>query len=347
MFNKNILLCLVLAFSFSPLVVADTVKLNPDHPERYVVVKGDTLWDISERFLQDPWLWPKVWNINPAIKNPHLIYPGDVIALIFVEGKPMLTVERGRPTVKLSPQKRISKIDTAIPTIPIDAIKQFLEYPRVLTEKQLESAAYIVAGEEGRLISGAENKIYVRGIKHNDLQKFSIYRPGDAYIDPTSKKKEILGYEAIHVADSIVLKHGDPATLLIQSSNHEVLIGDRLLPISKDMDINQFFQPHAPEADVNGLIISVLNGVSRIAQFDIVVLNLGTENNIEPGHVMAIRQKGQEIRDTVNPKMGKTVRLPDEHAGTMMVILPFERVSYALVMEATKDIRVLDSVVNP
>ena len=345
---KTILLGIYLGFSAMVITAyGDTVKLNPDHPDRYIVVKGDTLWDISAKFLQDPWLWPEIWHINPDIENPHLIYPGDEIILTYVEGKPVLTIQRGRPVVKLSPHARASKLEAAIPTIPIDSIKQFLEHPRVITKNELDDAPYIVASEEGRLISGTENKIYVRGITDRENIEYSILRPGQAYTNPGGRKKDILGYEAINVGDAKVIKFGDPATLYITKSSREILIGDRLLPRSKEEEISQHFLPHAPDAEVNGLIISVFGGVSRISQFQVVVLNLGIQDNIETGHVLAIYQTGETVRDTINPKMGRKVKLPDERAGTLMVIRPFERISYALVMEAKRDLRIYDSVKNP
>lgn len=345
---KTIFLGIFLAISTAQISAsADTVKLKSDHPDRYTVVKGDTLWDISARFLEDPWLWPEIWHINPEISNPHLIYPGDVIQLNYVEGKPVLTVQRGRPTVKLSPHARASKLETAIPTIPLDSIKQFMQHPRVISKHELDDAPYIVASEEGRLISGTENKIYVRGISDRDHLEFSILRPGEAYIDPEGGKNEILGYEAINVGTAKVLKFGDPATLYITKASREILTGDRLLPITEDDEVSQHFIPHAPGKEMHGLIISVFGGVSRISQFQVVVLNLGIQDNIEPGHVFAIYQSGETVRDTINPHMGRTVKLPDERAGTLMVIRPFERISYALVMEAKRDIRVFDAVKNP
>jgi len=345
---KTILLGIYLVFSAAVnTVYADTVKLNPDHPARYTVVKGDTLWDISAKFLQDPWLWPEIWHVNPGITNPHLIYPGDEIVLTFVDGKPVLTVQRGQRVVKLSPHPRASRLETAIPTIPIDSIKQFLQHPRVITKHELDDAPYIVASEEGRLISGTENKIYVRGITSRDNVEYSILRPGQAYMNPGGRKKDILGYEAINVGEAKVIKFGDPATLYITKSTREILIGDRLQPITKEEEISQHFLPHAPDSSMEGLIISVFGGVSRISQFQVVVLNLGIQDNTETGHVFAIYQSGDTIRDTINPKMGRTVKLPDERAGTLMVIRPFERISYALVMEAKRDIRVYDAIKNP
>jgi LysM domain len=342
---KTIFLGIFLVLSAATMTAhAETINIKPDHPDRYTVVKGDTLWDISAKFLEDPWLWPEIWRINPDIADPNLIYPGDVIILTYVEGKPVLTVQRGLPTVKLSPHARASKLEAAIPTIPIDAIKQFLQHPRVISKHELDDAPYIVASEEGRLISGTENKVYVRGIPDKENIEYTVLRPGDPYTNPGGK--EILGYEAINLGEARVLKFGDPATLYITKATREILIGDRLLPNSKE-EVSQHFLPHAPDKEMNGLIISVFGGVSRISQYQIVVLNLGTQDGVETGNVFAIYQSGDTVRDTINPKKGRTVKLPDERAGTLMVVRPFERISYALVMEAKRDLRVYDSIRNP
>ena len=320
---------------------ADTLTLRPDHPTRYTVVKGDTLWDISARFLKDPWLWPKIWRVNPQIDNPNLIYPGDVIVLKYENGKPVLQVERGRQTVKLSPHTRTSPIEEAIPTIPVDAISQFLMHPRVLSEKDIDSAGYVVADEDDRVITGASDTIYARSLPDKHATDYDIYRIGDAYRDPETN--DLLGYEALRVATAKVVKSGDPTTLVIATSNRETLVGDRLLP-AQPQGIEQYFQPHAPAKQVKGRIISVLDGVSRIGQYQTVVLNLGTDKGMAQGDVLAVYQKGETVHDTVE---GGKVTLPDLRAGLVMVVKAFDHVSYALVMKAEKDMRIFDTVKNP
>ncbi len=348
MANRLLILCMVVMLAIGTTATADTVKLKPDHPDRYVVVKGDTLWDISARFLADPWLWPEIWAINPEIKNPHLIYPGDVISLEYdANGKPRLTLTRGRPTVKLSPEKRITPLNQAIPTIPMDAIKQFLLYPRVFTREEVEKAGYIVAQDEGSLISASEDKVYVRGIRPEDGNDYYIVRIGDAYRNPGAKRKDVLGFEALQIASAKVVSFGDPSAVIIGKANREILIGDRLFPMMEEEKLEQHFLPHAPDFAIEGQIISVLDGVSRIGQYHTVVLNKGTGDGLEVGHVLAIYQTGEVTRDTVEPRRGKKVQLPNERAGAVMVVRAFERVSYALVMEATRDMRLLDTFTNP
>ena len=173
---KSLALALAL---LATAVYADQVVLKDGHPDRYVVVKGDTLWDISERFLDSPWLWPEIWYVNPQIENPHLIYPGDIINLVYVDGKPQLRVQRGKGTYKLSPQARVERLDKAIPTIPIDAIQQFLTQPLVADQSTLENAAYVVSSADEHLIVGAGDRIYVRGSAEDDGDRYHVFRPGE------------------------------------------------------------------------------------------------------------------------------------------------------------------------
>ncbi|MBL1259135.1 MAG: LysM peptidoglycan-binding domain-containing protein [Thiotrichaceae bacterium] len=341
---------LMLALLMPPSVtIADNLNLKEGHPDQHSVVNGDTLWDISAKFLQDPWRWPEIWEVNPALENPHLIYPGDIIFLSYVDGKPVLKVNRsetriagGPNTVILSPYPRISTLDHAIPMIPYDAIRQFLDHPFIMTPEEVEHAAYITASEEGRLISGNDHKIYVRGLP-NTYSEFDVIRPGTPYYNNPKRKKEILGYEAIKLATAKVEAFGDPATLRIKHSAKEVLVGDRLVP-SRQQDISQNFNPKAPSKQVSGQIISVPAGITRVSQFQIAVVNIGTVDGLKTGNILAVFQQGREVRD---PITGQKVQLPDERAGIMMVVRTLNRFSYALIMEASRDIRLYDMVRNP
>lgn len=324
------------------LYAADVV-LNPDHPDRYVVVKGDTLWDISSMFLRDPWLWPEIWYVNPQIANPHLIYPGDILTLVYVDGKPQLRVQRGRD-VKLSPQVRVESLESAIPTIPIDAIEPFLTKPLVVSEKDLEIAPYVVASADEHVVTGAGDRVYARRIQGEDVGLFDLFEPGGPYVDPDTG--DVLGYEAIYVGEGAVQRFGDPTTLLLTQTDREARVGDRLWPTMQEAPVTHF-TPHAPAPGTEGRIISVYGGVSQIGQFDIVVINRGTDDAMEVGHIMKIFRAGETVRDVVSGKRGDTVRLPDEEAGMLMVFRTFDRVSFALVMKATNAIHVLDYVRAP
>lgn len=338
-----------------PMVVKaepEPVELRPDYPQKYTVVKGDTLWDISSYFLKDPWMWPELWQVNPQIDNPHLIYPGDVLTLYFIDGRPMLRVDRpgmpdemrgkAYPTVKLSPQVREKSLDEAVPTIPLDAVRNFLTRPRVLSEGELEMQPYVMAHTENRLASGAGYTLYARGIKKDEVYpQYDLVRAGEEYVDPDTE--EVLGYEAIYLGTARLREYGDPSTLYVTEANREILRGDRLLPKGEDR-LQYRYMPRAPEGDVSGKIIAVVDGVAQIGQYQVVVLNLGRQEDMEPGHVMAVMQKGPEVRDTVS---GDDVKLPDTKAGSVMVFRVFDRVSYALVMRATKAIHINDIVTTP
>ncbi len=285
---------------------AAEVVLNPAHPQSYTVVRGDTLWDIAGRFLSHPWQWPDIWQVNPQIKNPHLIYPGDVVTLTYVDGKPILSLTRSR-LVKLTPSVREQAHDNAIPPIPLDAIHQFLSRPKVVTQAEIEASAYVVGSQDEHLAVGAGGRIYIRGLSDDAGDKFSVYRPGGAYKDPDTGA--VLGYEALHVADVQLHKLGDPATGVLTWSNREVLKGDRLMP--QELDESPDFIPRAPGGEVDGRIISVVDGVSQIGQHHVVVINRGAADGLEPGHVLGIFQAGQEIEDPIGTKMAHRQRLDD------------------------------------
>jgi hypothetical protein len=341
--------CITLFTLAGSVAVADTIKLKANAPDKYTVVKGDTLWDISAHFLESPWRWPEVWSYNPQIKNPHLIYPGDVVYLEYdTEGKPILRVSRGQATVKLSPKVRAERVDTPIATIPLNAIQQFLGQPRVMSQNEIDNSAYIVSGKDTRLMSGSGDRIYARGLipGQDPNSRYAVLRIGDPYRNPGAKSDDILGYEAIHVADAQVIDFGDPSTLVVEDSTRETLVGDRLVP-KKASGLDQTFIPRPPEMPVEGQIISVIDGVSRIGQFQTVVLNKGDQDGLETGHVLAVFQKGAVVRDTNAKKRGEKVTLPDQRAGIVLVYRTFDRVSYALVMDAERDMRVYDAVRNP
>lgn len=331
-----------LIFSGAALA-ADPVAVNPAHPDRYTVVTGDTLWDISGRFLRDPWRWPDVWHVNPQIENPHLIYPGDIIEMTYVDGKPRLRLVRGSD-VKLSPKIRTSALQDAIPTIPIDAIYPFLSRPYVVEQGELDSAPYIVDFADEHMAGGSGQNVYVRSIPTEDHISFDVVRAGGPYKDADTG--EVLGFEALYIGNAELLRTGDPATLLLTRTGQEVLVGDRLLESADDQPLEAFY-PKAPDSQINGSIISVMNGVTQIGQYNVVVLDRGANDGLKPGDVLAIEAKGEVIRDDVTPERGDTVKLPDEDAGHLMVFRTFSRVSFGLVMDATRAIHVLDRVHNP
>ena len=341
----SILRSLALALAvLATAAYADQVVLKDGHPDRHVVVKGDTLWDISEKFLDSPWLWPEIWYVNPQIDNPHLIYPGDIINLVYVDGKPQLRVQRGKGTYKLSPRIREERIDRAIPTIPIDAIRQFLTQPLVAEQDTMKNAAYVVSSADEHLIVGAGDRVYARGLKDDEGDRFHVFRPGEAYVDPVTK--EVLGYEALYLGDGTAERFGDPSTVRLTSTTREVNIGDRMMPITQE-DVHAYFTPHSPEDAISGTIIAVVDGVSQIGQYQIVALNRGTREGVDVGTVFEIYQAGEVIPDQVSTERNATVKLPDEKAGLLLVFRTFEKVSFGLIMKASSALHVGDHVRTP
>lgn len=322
-------------------VLADEIELNPSHPDRYVVVKGDTLWDISARFLQTPWRWPDIWQANEQIANPHLIYPGDIIELTFIDGQPRLTLKRGNG--KLSPSVRRTSLNNAIPAIPIDAIAAFLNNPRVMTQEEYETAPYIVAFDDEHILGSPGYKAYVRSFLDGIDDGYIVVRQGEEYKD--GETGESLGFESVFIAESAVTLKGDPATVMLSKSTREVRKGDRLLPALEGPIVQNYF-PHAPDSDIKGRIVGVVDGVSQIAQFDVVVIDRGEQDGVEVGHVLQIDQAGETVRDVVAGG-GAEVTLPDEKAGVLMVFRVFERVSYGLVMQSKRVMHRGDVVHTP
>jgi hypothetical protein len=323
------------------------VPLNPDHPERYVVKPGDTLWDISSMFLRDPWYWPEIWNVNPQVANPHLIYPGDVLTLVFVDGQPRVQLERGAAatgTERLSPRIREEDLTEAVTAIPYDVIAPFLTKGMVLERNEIEKLPYVVALREGRLMGATGNDAYVRGTDLKDDITYNVIHVGDKLVDPDNG--DVLGYEGVFVGEGNIRRGGDPATMVLNRSAREALEGDRLLEAQADISL-QFF-PRAPDRKVDGQVIHVVDGVGQFGQYQVVAINRGERHGLAPGHVLTIWQAGDKINDRVKGGLlGRKVQLPDEQAGTVMVFKAYDRLSYALVMRSSTAMKVLDRVRNP
>ena len=324
-----------------------SIPLSPDAPDRYVVRKGDTLWDISAMFLKDPWYWPEIWQVNPQVANPHLIYPGDILTLIYVDGEPRIVLERGGlSAARMSPGVRIIALDEAITTIPYEQISAFLTRASVLEKDEVSRLPYVLAARGDHLIASAGIDVYVRGDVSGVGSGYNIVNVGGPLRDPDDNK--IVGYEALHVGEGRITRGGDPSTLFINESSREVLNGDRLL--SQDVTLALNFFPRAPEQDIEGQIISVVDGVSRIGQFQVVVINRGARDGLAEGHVLTTFQAGDTVTDrySKNGLLGsERVTLPDEAAGTMMLFKIYDRISYGLIMKADSEIRVYDAVRNP
>lgn len=324
------------------------IQMQASAPKTYVVRKGDTLWDISYRFLKTPWRWPEVWRGNPEIKNPHLIYPGDIIRLYYIDGKPQLTVNQSLSdgSGKLKPSIRESSLADSDSGIAIRTIRPFLIHPEIVAEETLENSPHIIASQDEHLIYGENSKVYVRGLQDDSLgSRYSVFRAGSTFNDPVTG--ELLGYEAIHTSDAEVIRSGNPTTVVLLDTVREVLRGDRLLPAKPRPD-DYYFIPHSAPAGSRGEIISVFDSLNQIAGYNIAIINLGTRNQVEPGHVFAVNQRGRVITDRYHQKdQSEDVKLPEERSGLIMIFRSFEKLSYGLIMESSRPIRVADTVAAP
>ncbi len=326
----------------------DTVKLRDDVPLTYIVKKGDTLWDISGIYLEEPWRWPELWDSNPQIDNPHLIYPGDVLTLRWEDGRPRLGLA-SRGDVKLSPEMRSEPLDTAIPPIPRDQIDPFLRANRVLDPEAIGALAYVIAGDAKRIISGLGDRVYARGPVDPEDRAFGIIREGGPIVDPITQ--EVLGITAVDIGSGSLLDPPEQVLtpemvkeLEITRMTEEIRIGDRLIPLEEGI-LDAFFQPKAPDVEIeNGFMVAVASGVTQVGPMNIVTINRGSREGVELGDVLAIYQTGEIVNHPVTKEM---VSLPDVRAGVLMLFAVYEKASYGLVLSATRPLEVGDKVKNP
>lgn len=357
MFKQNVLkrnvLCFVGAFLLSFHCFAEDAKLAADHPDTYLVKKGDTLWDISGKFLEKPWLWPEIWHNNPEIENPHLIYPGDVIKLVYIDGKPRLTVDRGEagkttklspscPEGKLCPTVRTEALENPIPAIPLDIIDPFLVGDRIVTANILDGAPYALMGSQQHVVTGAGDNFYARGVFDKNVPVYGIFRQGKVYRD--EETEELLGIQAIDIGSAKVKNsENDIAQLAILRSTKEVRSNDRLIP-NEERRIESIFYPSHPEKKVEGKIIDVMNGVSQVGRMNVVVINKGERDGLVVGNILAIYEQGDRVKD---PVTGEWLKLLNERSGLLMVFNVFEKTSFGLVLQADRPLAVGAVLRNP
>ena len=346
-------------------------ELAPNAPDEYTVKPGDTLWAISRLYLLRPWRWPELWGMNiNEIANPHRIYPGQVLYLDKSGGRARLTTRRGAGgeggTIKLTPRTRFDSLSgMALPTLNPSLIEPFLSEPIVVDENTLQAAPRIVAGNDSRVLLSRGDRAYARGEKDSPLvevpgplQNYRVFRNATPLKDPGTG--EILGYEAQYLG-KVRLQRGEsttvetkddkdyitvvPATVDVIAAREEIRAGDRLLPEPPRQLLS--YAPRAPSTQVEGRIVSVYgNAVQFAAQNQVVAINKGTRDGIDSGHVLAILKNGETILDRTGEKK-ETIKLPNERIGLLMVFRPFEKVSYALVLEINDTPRAGDFIVNP
>jgi LysM repeat protein len=330
--------------------------VNSTAPKHYTVKRGDTLWGIASMYLKDPWLWPEVWVINPQIPNPHLIYPGDTLALAYgADGRPLVGVEQAG-AVRLDPRLRSTPLDGAIPTIPYTAIAAFLSRPAVMTSEEIRGAPYVLAMRDLHQVAGSGIEVYVRHLSAPENARFAVMHVAGPLVDPDDGK--VVGYEGIYTATALVQRAGDPAKAMLIDPARETLAGDRLLS-SDTNDVPTTFTPRPPATQVRGQVIDVVAGTDLAGQFEVVVINRGKRHGLEPGSVLAVDQAGDVVRDLYRGghKIGDTVgvgtsfapkvRLPDERSGTLLVFKVYDRVSFGLIIGASGTIHTYDVVRNP
>jgi hypothetical protein len=360
------------AFAAEPENRSDIrLDIRSDAPDRHIVVKGDTLWDISSKFFKDPWKWPQIWGFNKdTIKDPHWIYPGDVIYLDRNSGTLRIgQAETGGAggtgaardatgksdagaasdaggVVRLSPRVRdIGSDHDAIPSIPASAIAPFLSRPLVIEEGALKDAPVLIGAREGRVILGNNDTTFAKGLPSDKGDKWQIYRPGKTFVDPDTN--EVLGIEAIYLGKAEVTNFADISTVAITQSIEEIYPGDRLIVPSIE-EVSTYL-PRAPEKNISARVISVYGGVSQAGQNTVITLNKGKRDGLESGHVLALYQKGEVVKVKSDSLFGgnQLFTLPDQRYGLVFVFRVFDKVSYALVMQTKLPVQLLDRANTP
>jgi len=356
------------------------LTIKPEAPDRYVVVPGDTLWGISQRYTDSPWRWPDLWNLNrDQIRNPHLIYPGYVILLDRERGQLSIagTPQPGAPTtpgttssttpstvptaptatptstapgvVKIGPSVRAESLARQeIPSIPAAAIEPWLSRPLVIEADGLEKGPTIIATQNDQVMVAPGQSAYVRGIGSSKDDTWFVYRKGNALVDPDTN--QTLAYEAIYLGTAQVTRPGDPATVTLTSAVQEVAAGDKLVAAGRPQPVN--YAPRAPGGQLRGRVISIYGGIAKVGEAgpqSVLSVNRGKADGVEVGHVLALYSLGATVRDTSKPKgaADERIQLPDERVGLAFVFRVFDRISYALVMQISKPVRPLDVVQTP
>ncbi|MDN3653048.1 LysM domain-containing protein [Thalassotalea ponticola] len=363
---KKILITIVCLFT-SLIALADVLQVKENAPKTYVVQKGDTLWDISAMYLNEPWLWPQLWRINPEVNNPHLIYPGDTLRLVFnVQGEPMLV--KGKPSLKWSPQiRKTLKDQNPISYLPFDVVAPYLDYARVLTGKEFAQAPYVLGGDEKYKSNMEGALLYVKG-ELNSQQHYAIYEKGEPVIDPQTQ--ESLGYHAKLIGTAQGVRKGNltdkkPSSLYLDSSNQEIRAGSIVLPVNEGQLYPAVYAMQAIKGkDIEARMISSRNLVREFGKFEVVLLNKGERDEIRMGEVYGIYRQSPDVIETddgpiyeedasswyrlTRPNASdRRISMPKEQIGHLMVFKVLEKTSYAIVLATHKSVHIDDTVGAP
>jgi len=315
----------------------------------YVVQPGDTLWSIANHFLKDPYYWPEIWYANPEIENPHRIYPGDHISIVFVGDRPRLTVG-------LRPHIRYESLPPVVSALPLDKLRPFLNHDQVLSEEDLESAPYVLANREGAIHASSDDIAYVRPDLDADQQRYAVVEKGKELVD--SRSGELLGYRAIYKGEAHLQATGDPSTVELKDVVREVQEGDRLVEMTEEA-FDRDVQPQIPAFAIDASVILLPDAITQVGNNQVIVIDRGTESGVQPGDLLKINKRGRVVSDRFAPREegdevkrlrdleGPAVALPDYPIGTAMVFRVYDRVSFALVAKATKPVHVGDRARTP
>ncbi|MFN4148311.1 MAG: LysM peptidoglycan-binding domain-containing protein [Rhodocyclaceae bacterium] len=334
---RHIIFALILAISTAAALAQSApspapIELAPDAPERHIVVPGDTLWGIAAKFLKDPFRWPELWKMNAEqVRNPHRIYPGQVLILDRSGAQPRLLLG----TVKLSPEVRSEALAQEIPAIPAGVIEPFLSQPLVINPGDFDNAPRIVATQENRVFTGTGDIVYATLEADPKIKRWHVFRPGRPLVDPDSK--EVLGIEAVYLGSA--RPAGEPGEVLpleLTSVKQEIGRGDYLVPADRPQVMS--YVPHAPAQDVRGRVMLIYGGVGEAAVNSVVSLSRGKQDGLEVGHVVAIHRAGPLVTNRFEDDKVQAHLLPDERIGLAFVFRVFDRVSYALITAANRPV---------
>ncbi|MBY5994194.1 LysM peptidoglycan-binding domain-containing protein [Ferrimonas balearica] len=350
---------LLLAGLLSLPLFADTLTLKPGHPQTYVVKKGDTLWDISALFLDDPWRWPKLWGANPQIANPHLIYPGDRLTLVYLDGEPRLV---RKPVKRMSPEMGIQSKGGAIPALPLSVIEPYLSYQQVLGEEALLDTPQVIGGERDATRYTMGDVVFINAQLPLG-EKYGVYMLSRRFNDPDTQ--EFLGQEALMTATGRVIESGEVSRIELLSMRQEVKPGQRVMPIQEDLMMPAYMMPTAAPEGADGRVIASDAMVREIGPLEVAIINRGTQDGAAAGQVYAIHKEGTEVVEHkdgtfVEPvdrraydnmvamiSDGRTIKQPEVYRGELMLFKTYDRVSLGLIVNGRRPVRVLDLLARP